>query len=222
MENIENSNNSNNSATENKINRLITGTYDFSISDCFQKAFDTFKKNMGNFIIFTLLFGFITAILSSIPYVGWIASLFIVPQLMAGFFLVGKKVADNETTTFNDFFEGFQFVIPLCLLYLVMGILISIGFFLLIIPGLYLLVSYSLALPLVIFEKMDFWPAMEASRKIVTKQWFLFLGLLVLLALLNFAGALLFFVGLLFTIPITYLVLLFVYDRVVGITKTQV
>jgi NhaP-type Na+/H+ or K+/H+ antiporter len=63
---------------------------------------------------------------------------------------------------------------------------------------------------------MEFWDSMEISRKLVTKKWWNIFGFLLLLLLINFAGALVFFVGLLFTIPITYCALYAAFEDIVG------
>lgn len=188
-----------------------------SVTESIQKAIEIFKRNMGHFVIFTLLLGAISAFLTSISGPGWIASLFVSPQLIAGLMIVGNKLKQGEQTSFEDFFQGFQQLVPLFLLWLVMSILVALGYALLIIPGIYLSVAYSLALPFVVFEKMDFWTAMETSRKIVSRQWFTFFGLLMVLALLNLAGALALVVGLLFTLPITFLTLFVVYEKIISL-----
>jgi hypothetical protein len=57
----------------------------------------------------------------------------------------------------------------------------------------------------VIIHDLNFWPAMEASRRFVSARFWKTLGLLGLLALLNAAGALFCCIGLLVSIPVTYM-----------------
>jgi hypothetical protein len=52
-------------------------------------------------------------------------------------------------------------------------------------PGIYLFVAWIFAIPLVADKTMEFWSAMEVSRKIVTRVWFQVFGLM-LLAFLPF------------------------------------
>ena len=82
-----------------------------------------------------------------------------------------------------------QFFVPLLLLSLIAGLFISIGTILLIIPGVYLGVAYLFATCLVVDRRLDFWPAMELSRRTVTPRWFHYFAFTQLLALLNLAGA---------------------------------
>jgi uncharacterized membrane protein len=57
---------------------------------------------------------------------------------------------------------------------------------------------------LVIDRRLDFWPAMELSRRTVNPRWFGYFALVLLVALLNLAGALALGVGLLVTIPLSF------------------
>ena len=71
--------------------------------------------------------------------------------------------------------------------------------------------------PLIVERKFDFWEAMESSRRLITKNWFTFFGLAILLFLLNLGGLLLLGLGVLFTLPITYCVMAAAYESVVGV-----
>lgn len=64
---------------------------------------------------------------------------------------------------------------------------------------------------------MDFWEAMEASRKIVSKEWFSIFGFIIVLGLINLCGFLCLGVGLLFTVPMTSCAAYAAYADVVGV-----
>jgi hypothetical protein len=49
----------------------------------------------------------------------------------------------------------------------------------LIIPGVYLAVAWIFSVPLVADKRLEFWSAMELSRKVVTRVWFPILGLMI-------------------------------------------
>lgn len=85
------------------------------------------------------------------------------------------------------------------------------------IPSLYLGISYSLGIPLIIDRRAKFWPAMELSRKVVGKHWWGIFGFSLLIALLNFAGALLCGLGLLATIPISTSAIAYAYSDILGL-----
>jgi uncharacterized membrane protein len=106
---------------------------------------------------------------------------------------------------------------PSSMLLLVAMLLIFAG----IIALVYISISYVFAIPLVIGQKLPFWSAMEASRKIVGKQWFSIFGFMVVLGLLNFAGALMCFIGLLITVPLTSCAIAAAYESIVGLPDTE-
>lgn len=72
---------------------------------------------------------------------------------------------------------------------------------LLLVPAAYFGVSYSWSLPLVWFNNMKPWPALEASRKLIGKQWFMMFLFLLVSGLIAASGAILLGIGLLFTAP---------------------
>jgi hypothetical protein len=75
-------------------------------------------------------------------------------------------------------------------------------------------VGYLFAIQMGIFGGLDPWSAMEWSRKLITRNWWRFFGLLLVLGLLNILGFLLAGIGLLFTISFTFLVLYAVFEDI--------
>jgi uncharacterized membrane protein len=111
--------------------------------------------------------------------------------------------------------------LPLFLASIVSGIFIALGFLLLILPGIYLAVAYSFVIPLILERKMGFWQAMETSRKVITKRWFAFLGLGLLMFVINLAGIIPLGLGLLVTIPLTYCTYVAAYESVLGMNASS-
>jgi uncharacterized membrane protein len=64
-----------------------------------------------------------------------------------------------------------------------------------------------------IFGGLDPWQAMEWSRKLITRNWWQFFALLMILIAMNVVGLLLAGVGLLVTFPITFLVLYVIFEE---------
>jgi hypothetical protein len=87
---------------------------------------------------------------------------------------------------------------------------------LLLIPYIYLAVSYMFAIPLVVDRQFDPWQAMETSRKLVHKQWLPWLGFSFLITLLGIAGVCACYIGILCTAPIGYCTLVAAYEDVIG------
>lgn len=206
--------------------------YDFKMGQYFNRGLEIFKANAWPFVGFTLLIGVGLAILSFIlPWPlgsgnpdegqvgGNIISNILLTLLIPGYYIVAFQIARNRPTSFSDFFKGFYRALPILLLSIVSGLLIGLGFIFLIIPGIYLAVSYMLSLPLLLDKNLDFWPAMETSRRIVGKKWFSFFGFSLLLSLINIAGAILLGVGLLFTVPWALCSIAAAYEDIVGLNS---
>ncbi|WP_404786598.1 hypothetical protein [Altericista sp. CCNU0014] len=89
------------------------------------------------------------------------------------------------------------------------------------IAGAIITLFYSLTVPFIVARKMTFWPAMEASRKVIAKQWPLWILLGILLSLINVVGLLFCGLGLLFTSPLTACVIAAAYERIVGLPNSN-
>ena len=76
--------------------------------------------------------------------------------------------------------------------------------YLLLLPAIYLGIAYSWSYMFVVFHKMQYWDALESSRKLITKKWFVFFGFYIVLGLIATAGIIALCVGLLFAIPAIY------------------
>jgi hypothetical protein len=175
-----------------------------------------FMQYPGGFVGFCLLNLVIQLVCRSIPVLGPVVSLAVTTPLLVGNFMVSAKLLQGQPPEFRDFFKGFQYYVPLLLLSLIAGLFIGIGTILLIIPGIYLAVAYMFASYLVVDRRMDFWPAMELSRLTVNPRWFGYFALLLLVALLNLAGAIALGVGLLVTIPLSFCALTAAYADLFG------
>ncbi len=72
----------------------------------------------------------------------------------------------------------------------------------LLLPIIYLSVVWIYAPLLVIFYNLSAWDAMEASRKIISKQWGVFALFYFLVSIISVSGILFFGIGILYTLPI--------------------
>jgi hypothetical protein len=192
------------------------------LGDYFSTGWELFKQYPGGFIGFFLVNVIIGLILHLIPFLGWLLFFAVSPALIMGNFIVSAKLLQGQTPAFRDFFAGFHFFLPLLLLSLITSILIAIGLALLIIPGIYLIVAYLFAACLVIDRRLDFWPAMELSRRTVNPMWFGIFTFTVLLAVVNMLGALLLGLGLLVTVPLTYCALTAAYADLFGLQSDYI
>lgn len=195
--------------------QLQIGEVNFSAY--FKTGWDLFKKYPVGFVGYFIIIIISSLIVQSVPVIGWLAALALVGPLHAGFFIVSAKLLKNQTPVFADFFSGLRFFLQLALLEVVRSILVGIGLILLIVPGIYLVVSYFFALMFVVDQGLDFWPAMETSRRSVQTRWFKIFTLFLLLILLNLGGLLLLGVGLLVSVPLTHCIITAAYADIFGL-----
>lgn len=159
-------------------------------------------------------------VLALIPIIGSIASIFIGPVLAAGYYVGIRKLDETHAVEIGDFFKAFDNWVQLFLFALVSGLLVSLGFVLLILPGIWLAIAITLGYQIIVFGKLEFWDSLKASVKIVNKKWFHFFGLAIILGLINIVGALLLGIGLFITIPLTYTVMYACYKDIIGFGRT--
>jgi hypothetical protein len=99
-----------------------------------------------------------------------------------GLYLVFLKRIRGEPTSASEAFSGFRIrFAQLFLAGLVSALLTGVGLLCcLVVPGIYLLVAWVFAVPLVADKGIEFWTAMELSRKVATRVWFQLFALLLL------------------------------------------
>ncbi len=135
--------------------------------------------------------------------------------LMGGLYFHFLKKIRGAAVVLQTAFSGFtKAFLQLLLTSLVGGILLGLAFLCLILPGIYLLVAWKFALPLVIDQGFDFWTALKLSRTVIARHWWKFWGFLIILFLVNVAGFLCLGVGVFVTFPITVAALMFAYEDI--------
>jgi uncharacterized membrane protein len=195
-----------------EIEGVLQPDYQVQIGEYFSQGWKLFTSNTGNLIGFMFLSWLISAAFTWVPFAA-----FLLAPLTAGYYTFLFRKIKGEQAEFGDFFKGYNYFLPIALSSLVMGIFLIIGTILLVLPAIYLGVAYLFVIPLIVDKEMHFWQAMETSRKLIGKKWFSFFGLIILLALLNLAGALALLIGLLVTIPWTICIMVVTYADIVGL-----
>ncbi len=197
------------------VDRLLTVPVEIDIKAAFVRAWELYKMHPFFFSMYMLLILSIQGMVVIYAQEYMIVySTLLAPPFYAGFYLVANKMSRGEEVVYPDFFAGFRFWIPSVIISLLSQVLIAVGLIALILPGIYLGVGYLFAIQMGIFGGLDPWSAMEWSRKLISRNWWRFFGLLLVLGLLNLVGFLLAGIGLLFTIPFTFLVLYAVFEEI--------
>ncbi|MBM4287492.1 MAG: hypothetical protein FJ135_04975 [Deltaproteobacteria bacterium] len=204
-----------------KIEGMTPPDYKLRPGDYLKKGWELFKQNALMFIGFSVVALIVLLSLNAWSGMGQLLSYIIGPPIWAGFLIVAMKMLLGQPIEVNDFTLGFKFILPLVLYSVVSSIFITVGLIFLIIPGLYLAVGYIFTTWLIVDRRLDFWPAMELSRKTVHKRWFEVFGFFLILVLINLAGMLFFLVGLMITVPWTLCSLTVAYKDIFGIQSSS-
>lgn len=200
------------------VDDLLANGYETDAYRYIREGWEIFRKGAGFFVAFTVITGAIGYLFSEVRF-GSLLSILVMPCLTAGFLIAAKRISHLQPLEFGHFFDGFklwQKIIPYAL---VSQIFMVIGLVFLVLPGIYLAVSYLFVAPMILFyrEDLPLIDHLEASRKVVTKNWWNFLGFVGLLILVNLAGAICFGIGLLASIPVSACAVYAAYEDVFGV-----
>ena len=170
-----------------------------------------------------LLFGSAADDMASDGLIGIITSQLVQTLIMlpisVGLILVCVKVVSGVEVSALSVFNYFPKTLNLALTYLLMVLMIMLGLMLLVIPGIYLIVAYSLALVLVVDKDLGPWEALETSRKAINKCWFSVLGLWLLLGLVLAVAMIPLGIGLIWALPLTMLSFGVLYRNLFDLSK---
>ena len=152
--------------------------------------FDGFRKMFGHLFLGNLAVG----ILASLPLLAGFIVLFFSVGLSA---IMGLAKGSASWPAFAALAPGLGLIL--------LGLPVTV----------FLTVNWMFSLPLILDQRVGFWTAMKRSWRQVRRHWWSCLALLVVMAILNFAGVLCCLVGLVVTIPISMLVLMCAYETVI-------
>lgn len=174
--------------------------------ELFDKSWKSINKNLLLSAGITIVYFLAISVFSVIPFAGGILTSLMLP----GYLKCLLRIKDQQNFEFTDLFWSFlnlNRLINYILLSILMSLSIGLGFILLVIPGIFMLVSLSLANAYFIFREEDAMAAFKNSFVLVKKnRWFMF-GLLILIGMLNILGAACLLIGLLVTIPMSILLM---------------
>jgi hypothetical protein len=185
---------------------ILARDYHLDIGSCFSRSWDLVLQN------FWLMVGatFVISLIQSA--IGLLAGV-----LMGGLYLLIFKLIRRERAEFGDCFAGFNLAfLQLFLVGLIVNLLVAAGLFLCILPGIYLAIAWIFAIPLVIDKKLEFWPAMELSRKVVSHHWWTFFGMMLVATLVFLLGLVALCVGVYVAQPVILGAFAFAYEDIFG------
>jgi len=200
----------------------------WALSNGFKATFwGSFLLYMGVVIVAAIVMGILSVVVTLIAteaavviaVLSQVIQLVITAPLIAGLFMIGIKRAAGQPVNAFMVFNYFPKTLPLFLTYLLMLVLVVIGFVLLAIPGIYLTFAYAFALPLLVDKKLGIWESLETSRKGITRCWFRFFGFGIIGLLIVLVSAIPLGIGLIWTLPWLYAAMGVIYRDVFGVSS---
>jgi hypothetical protein len=186
------------------------------------RGWDLLWTNFGLFLLVLLIMVGIQLIMALTPIVGSLAALLLGGPLSAGVWWVCLKRLRGQPADVGDLFEGFRrSFLQLFLANLVVTILVIFGLALCVLPGIYLAVAWSFALPLVLDKNMEFWPAMEVSRRVLTRHWWSMFGFGIVAFFVCLLGLLALVIGIIPAMGIVQIAAACIYDEFFGDAEAQ-
>jgi len=141
--------------------------------------------------------------------------------LGVGLGLLGIRRAAGRETPVSTLWEPYSHALPLIVMFVLMAVLIIAGFFLLVLPGIYLSIAYSFAPYLIVEKNMGVWEALETSRKAITHYWWRYFGLMLVAMVLIIIGLIPLLIGLFWVLPIVAIATGEVFAKTFGNPETE-
>lgn len=123
---------------------------------------------------------------------------------LSGLINIGIRRVAAQSFSWNLVFSGFSRIGSIVIAGLLMSLLITSGFLLFVLPGIYLAVGYSLALPVIMDKRVGPWEAMEMSRQAVHKKWWQVFGAYLIMYLIYVLSLIPFGIGMIWTVPMFF------------------
>jgi hypothetical protein len=119
----------------------------------------------------------------------------------------------GQPATLGDAFAGFtRAFLNLVVISILVSLIVTVGIFLLILPGIYFAVGYAFAYMLATDKRLPMWDSMETSRRTVTRQWWRVFGLILLGIPFFLLGIFALGVGVFVTIPLMVGAFVYAYE----------
>ena len=197
----------------------------FSKSEAILFGWNTLKKNFRFFLgmlaivlVVNVLVGLVISSFSEeapkvlvmvVSVISWVLDLLI----SIGVIKITLKFCDQEPATYRDLFSAYRLLLNYLVGSIVYGIIVAIGFVFLIIPGIYLAVKYQFYDYLIVDKGMGPIEAIKRSgvltegvKRNLVLFWLALVGI-------NILGMIALGVGLIATVPVSWLANAYVYRR---------
>ena len=165
--------------------RLAYNIRPLSFAEILDRAFRVFRDHFSALVgisaVLWLPYGAILAVGNTSHVVSGIASLaflLFLPVMSVALTAAVANVYLDRPITVRDAYRSIRVILtPIVGTYLLLYLLVILGFFALVIPGIYLLNCWSLAAPVMIVEHRFGMTALRRSRQLVTGVWWRTFGI---------------------------------------------
>ena len=217
------------SVSGNRIDQTLAGESRLEIGEVISEAW---QLTSG---VKLLLFGGIVFVLASMIIVSVLATVFgldylqgggsQITQLIAtillypfltGVLMIGLKHSVGMPVSANEFLAHYGSILTIAAVGVLQSLAIGVGMVLLILPGLYLSVALSLAIPLHVEKQLGIIDSLVTSLKLINKH-FLTVLLLLILAAVVLMASIVTIIGLIWSIPWMIMVFSIIYRQLAGI-----
>ncbi len=189
-----------------------------NIGSWISRGWDIVMADIGSFLLLGLIYVAVIVVASGTVIGEWL----VIGPLQVGLFYIIFEKMRGKPINIGDIAKGFNFFVAAVLSNILISVFSAVGFLLCIIPGLIVLALYIFTPALIVEKNLDFWAAMEESRKIVKEHLFEMTLFFFILSLINLVGLLLCGIGIIFTLPLSFAAVAVGYDELVGIEKDKV
>lgn len=183
------------------VNRAKNSVSPFDIGACLTDGFAALKRDFWNIVLVNLVGLFLCCFIVTLP------------PLIIGLVRFNAKAVAGQKGSFDDLFSGFAEFGTSWLMFIVMIVLLGVGFVLCYLPGIYLSIAWMFAWNLLADKRGSFWECLEMSRQAVTAHWGWAFLLTIVAQIIANAGLIACFVGVLATMPLYGLMLAAAYRR---------
>ena len=194
------------------------------IGEWIEKGFNLYKENFSILVLASLI-----TVLLSVITIGILAG-----PMLAGLILITLKLLDKKEPKpeVGELFKGLDYFLQSFLFVVVWGVAVFIAMFIVgLVPLIGALASIFLSLAagallmfglfLIVDKGMEFWPASQESFNVVKANFWPFLGLSIVAAIIGSIGGIACGIGVVITLPIQYCILAVAYRDVCGGCKKQ-
>ena len=193
---------------------------DLSIGTIVNEGYAYFKRRMGFYISMALVFIIVMVavylICEKLGTWGNIIARLIEIYISAGVIKIILDDLNGKEPELADMFTAYDVYINFLIAGILYGLIVAVGTLALIVPGIILAIMFQFYKYAIIDKKLGITESLNYSKELTRGYKWTIFGIDIVLILINLGGALLFLVGLIFTIPITMIAEAIMYKKLVS------